>query len=455
MTKQHKMTTPYQMALLAITLFGANTLRADAPIAIRGETIYTMAGEPITDGIIIIRDGKIDRVGKATDIRITDDIRMYRAKVVTPGLIDAHATIGLTGYLNQRQDQDILERSEAIQPELRAFDAYNPRERLVEWARSFGITTIHTGHAPGEVISGQTMIVKLAGTTVEKDSIRDEAMIACTLGDWATHGDKKVPGTRSKAVAILRSELIKAQAYVRKIKEAEEAEAKAAAEEKKGAEARNGEPDSADDGDTSDGESDAKKQKKGTQKPDRNLRSEALGRVIHREIPLLVTAHRASDISVALRLAREFDIDIVLDGAAEAHLLIDEIKAAGVPVIIHPSMIRSHRGPTENASFETAAKLVHAGIPVAMQSGYESYVPKTRIVLFESAIAAANGLTFEESLATCTIDAAKILKIADRVGSIEVGKDADIAMYDGDPFEYTTHCTVVVINGEVVSEDTR
>ena len=177
--------------------------------------------------------------------------------------------------------------------------------------------------------------------------------------------------------------------------------------------------------------------------------------MINREIPLLVTAHRAHDISVALRLAREFEIDIVLDGAAEAHMLIDAIKAAGVPVIIHPSMIRSHRGTTENASFETAARLVEAGIPVAMQSGYESYVPKTRVVLFETAIAAAHGLTFEKALATCTIDAARILGIADRVGSIEVGKDADIAMYDGDPFEYASHCTGVLVDGVVVSSETR
>ncbi len=451
MTRNHAMNIRIIMPLIVFAAAATTALSADAPIAIRGDVIHTMAGEPIKDGIIIIRDGKIERVGKAAEIRIADDITMLRAKVVTPGLIDARATIGLTGYLNQRQDQDIIERSEAIQPELRAFDAYNPRERLVEWARSFGITTVHTGHAPGEVISGQTMIVKLAGNTVDEATIRDTAMIACTLGDWATKGDRKSPGTRSKAVAILRGELIKAQAYVKKIREAEEAEA----EENAGGETRNGKPDSADDVDGSNGDADATKEKKGPTKPDRNLRSEALGRVINREIPLLITAHRAHDISVALRLAREFDIDIVLDGAAESHLLIDEIKAAGVPVIIHPSMIRSHRGTTENASFETAARLVEAGIPVAMQSGYESYVPKTRVVLFETAIAAAHGLTFDQALATCTIDAAKILGIADRVGSIEVGKDADIAMYDGDPFEYTSHCTGVLIDGVVVSEEVR
>ena len=107
-----------------------------------------------------------------------------------------------------------------------------------------------------------------------------------------------------------------------------------------------------------------------------------------------------------------------------------------MPVIIHPTMTRAF-GEHENLSFETAAKLVAAGMPVALQSGYEAYVPKTRVVLFEAAVAAANGLSFEQALKTITIDAAKILGIADRVGSLEVGKDGDVALYDGDPFEYT------------------
>jgi imidazolonepropionase-like amidohydrolase len=144
----------------------------------------------------------------------------------------------------------------------------------------------------------------------------------------------------------------------------------------------------------------------------------------------------------------------VLDGAAEAYLLVDQIKAAGVPVILHPTMFRS-RGEAKNLSFETAAKLRAAGIPVALQSGYEGYVPKTRVVLFEAAVAASNGLKFEEALATITIDAAKILGVDDRVGSIEAGKDADLALFDGDPFEYTSHCVGTVTDGRVVHDEPR
>lgn len=391
---------------------------ASAQIAIVGETVHTMAGPPIKNGVVIIAAGKIQRIGAQADVQIPERAKVLRGKVVTPGLIDAHSTVGLTGYLNQDQDQDQLDSNDPIQPELRAIDSYNPQERLIDWVRGFGITTLHTGHAPGALISGQTMIVKTAGLTVEEATVRPVAMVAVTLGDDARSkgrdAEKKPPGTRSKAVAMLREELIKAQEYVRK-----------------------------------QSLSDA------TKRPDRDLRLEILSSVLKGDMPLLITANRAADLMSALRVADEFKIKIVLDGAAEAYLIMDPIKTAGVPVILHPSMRRGGMGETENVSYETAAKLRGAGIPVALQSGYESYVPKTRVALFEAGIAAANGLTFEQALASVTIDAAKILGIADRVGTLEAGKDGDVAVYDGDPFEYTTHCIGVVVNGKVVSEESR
>jgi imidazolonepropionase-like amidohydrolase len=176
--------------------------------------------------------------------------------------------------------------------------------------------------------------------------------------------------------------------------------------------------------------------------------------VLAREIPLLVTANRHQDIATALRIAEEFDIRLVLDGAAEAYLLIDEIRAAGVPVIIHPMMARAF-GDRENMSFTTPRRLLAAGIPVAFQSGYESYVPKTRVLPFEAAIALAHGVAFADALAAITIVPARILGLDERLGSITVGKDADLALFDGDPFEYTTHATAVVIDGAVVSEVVR
>jgi imidazolonepropionase-like amidohydrolase len=388
---------------------------AAQPLAIRGDVVHTMAGPAIADGVVVIENGKISQVGPAADVRVPAGAREIRGAVVTPGLVDAHTVVGLTGWLNQEEDQDQLDAGDPVQPELRAIDSYNPRERLVEWVRGFGVTTIHTGHAPGALVSGQTMVVKTIGDTAEAAAIKPAAMVAVTLGDAARSGEgKKSPGTRSKAVAMLRGELAKARDYVRRR-----------------------------------GLDDAEK------KPDRDLRREVFVDVLDGKLPLLVTVNRATDIDAALRVAEEFGVRIVLDSAAEAYLAIDRIKAAGVPVIVHPTMRRAGRGETENLGFETAAKLRAAGIPVALQSGYEGYVPKTRVALFEAAVAAAHGLSTEQALATITIDAAKILGVDARVGSLAPGKDGDVAVFDGDPFEYTTHCTTVVIDGTVVNAEPR
>ena len=392
------------------------TLSAQAQVAIRGETVHTMAGEPLRDGVVVMQDGRITAIGPAASTPIPQGFRTLSAKVVTPGLIDAHSTLGLSGILNYEHDQEQLEDSAPIQPALRALDAYNAHDPLIRWVRSFGVTTIHTGHAPGELISGQTMILKTVGNTVDQALLVPQRTVACTLSSSARKSGDKSPGTRGKMIAMLRAELIKAQEHSRST---------AAAQEK---------PDS--------------------DPPARDLQLEALQQVLNGQQSLLVTADRAQDLASALRLAHEFNISVWLDSAAESYLLIDEIKAAGVPVIIHPTMARA-TDERENLSFETAAKLVEAGIPVALQSGYEAYVPKTRVVLFEAALAAAHGLPREKALGAITRDAATILGISERVGSLEVGKDGDVALFDGDPFEYTTHCVGVVVNGRIASSETR
>ena len=385
------------MLAAALLLFVPNS---EAQIAVKGDVVYTMAGDPIKNGVVLVRDGKIERVGR---FDVPTGYEVMEAAVVTPGLIDAHTVVGLAGYLNQPDDQDQVERSSPMQPELRAIDAYNPREALVEWVRGFGVTTMHTGHGPGVLVSGQTMIVKTVGNDVAEAVVNPAAMVAVTLGNGA-RASSGSPGTRSKMIAMLRSELLKAQNY---------------------------DPE------------------KGT-----DLRMEAFKAVLDGDMRMLITVERSHDILTTLRLAEEFDIDIVLDSASEAYLVTDQIKAAGVPVITHPTMAR-HGGERANATFEAAAHLRDAGIPFALQSGFEAYVPKTRVILFEAGVAAANGLSFEEALASITIDAARLLGVDDRVGSLKVGKDADIALYDGDPFEYTTHAIGVLIDGKVVSTEVR
>lgn len=392
---------PFCFLLLSLCL-SVSAVSISAQIAVKGETVHTMAGEPISNGVVLIKDGKIEAIGPASSMTIPSNYRVLSAKVVTPGLIDAHTVIGLNGYLNQPHDQMALDGGGSFQPELRATDSYNAEEKLIETVRSYGVTTIHTGHQPGALASGQTMIAKTVGKNVDEATIVPTAMIAVTLGPSA-NATGRSPGTRAKQASMLRTELIKAQ------------------------------------------ENEAK-----TDKP-KDLKSLIMARVIKREIPLLITAEAAQDIMTALRIAKEFNIKIVLDGVADGHMLTNEIKASGFPVIVHPTMARPG-GDRANLSLENASKLRAAGIPVALQSGFEGYVPKTRIVLFEAGMAAANGLGMRNALASITIDAAKILGIDNRVGSLAVGKDADIAMYDGDPFEWTSHCTGVIVNGKVVSE---
>ncbi|HTM54957.1 MAG TPA: hypothetical protein VL175_13070, partial [Pirellulales bacterium] len=126
-------------------------------VAVRAKTLHTMAGQKIDDAVIVIQEGKIAAVGPATQTKPPEGMRIIEANVVTPGLVDAHSTVGFSGILNHNHDQDQLERSSAVQPELRAIDAYNAQEELIEWIRSFGVTTVHAGHAPGELLSGQTL----------------------------------------------------------------------------------------------------------------------------------------------------------------------------------------------------------------------------------------------------------------------------------------------------------
>ena len=251
---------------------------------------------------------------------------------------------------------------------------------------------------------------------MEDSLVRDHVAVAATLAESAQKSDGKSPGTRGKMVAMLREKFIAAGEYVSKIEAAKKSEDK--------------------------------------EMPARDLNLEAFARVLSGEQAMLITADAAQDIASALRLAKEFKFKLWIDSGAEIYTLLDEVKGAGVPVLLHPTMMR-FSGSRKNASFTTAAKLRAAGIPFAIQSGYEPYVPKARVVLFEAALAAAHGLSFEEALSSVTIDAAKILGIDSRAGSLAIGKDADIALFDGDPFEYTTHCISVVIDGQVYSGESH
>ncbi len=402
---------------ILVCLLGSSSLAET--LVIKAKLIHTVSGKSITDGAIVCVDGKIASIGEVAKVAIPEGAKVIQAEVVTPGLIDVRSSVGLSGILNVDHDSDHLESSAPLQPELRAIDAYNPREELIEYVRGFGITTVHTGHAPGELISGQTMIAKTRGGTVQDALVFDGKAVCATLTESSQKSGKQSPGTRGKQMAMLRALLIEASEYRTKLS----------------------------------------KQSKQTDENDdskvaRNLKLEAIVDVLEGKKALLITADRAQDIASALRLGEEFSIRIWLDSAAEAYQLIPQIKKAGVPVLLHPSMARAN-GDRENMTFRSASILKESGIPFAIESGFEAYVPKVRIVLFEAALAAAHGLSKEAALESITLSAAKILGIEDRVGSIDVGKEADLALYDGDPLEYTTHCTSVVIDGVVYPGESR
>lgn len=395
-----------------IALHSSPAVRAE--IAIQAGVIHTLAGAAVKDGVVLVKGNRIEAIGPAASTPIPSGYRILKAAVVVPGLIDAHSTIGISGALNQKQDQDQLDKSSPMQPELRAVDSYNSLDPLVEYVRNLGVTTLHTGHGPGALISGQTLVVKTSPQNLDTAVLFPESAFACNIGPETLSAAKgQAPSTIAKSIAMLRAELIKAQDYRAKMSK-----------------------------------TDVEK------RPSRDLHLEALVRALDGWQPMMFTVQRHQDILAAIRFAHEFKLKVILDGVADAPMVLKEIKASGFPVILHPTMARSS-SEMENASMTTAAKLQEAGILFALQSGFEGYVPKTRIVLFEAGVAAANGLTFEQALASITLNPAKILNLEKRIGSLEVGKDADLALFDGDPFEYTTHCVGTVVSGVVVNEGSK
>lgn len=383
------------------------TTVAKAQIAIKAETIYTVSGSPITNGVVLVKDGKIENVGAG--LSIPEGYKIFETKVLTPGLIDARTLVGVSGSLNIPTDQDQLDKTSPIQPDLRAIDAYNPEENLVKIVRDYGITTIHTGHGIGALVSGQTMIAKTKVGTVETVVIQPLSMLAMTLGP-SVSSNFNSPGTKAKQMAMIRTELIKAQDYQKKQSE-----------------------------------------KDTTKRPGVDLKMDVLVKLLKGEIKALITANSSTDIMNAIRLAKEFNLKLVINGAAEAYRLIPEIKAARAEIVLHATMARNS-GDMVNMNRESASILTVAGIPVSIESGYEGYVPKTRIILFEAGQAMAHGLSFDDALKTITLNPARLLGIENRVGSIEKGKDADLVLYNGDPFEYLTKVCVVIIDGVVVNE---
>ena len=373
--------------------------------------LHTVANGTVTDAAVLVRDGRIVAVGPRNELQVPAAIPVVSAAVVTPGLIDAHSVVPLAGEYNIPADQDSDERSDPNQADLRTLDGFNPSESLLRFLLEQGITIVHACPGRANVIAGTTGVFRTHGRTAEAMTVRFPQAMLFNLGTdpKKTYKSKnQLPGTRMGTAAVIRKALTAAANYDRKQQNAKE-----------------------------------------DKPPQRDLKHEALSQVLAKKVPALFAAQRADDILTALRLIGEFKLDGAIALAAEGYLVKDSLAAAGVPVIAHPTMQRVGGIDTYHSFLGNAASLSDGGIRVAISSGIESYVPKTRVVRHEAGIAMVYGLGFDGALRAITLDAARILRIDDSFGSIEVGKVADLVLYDGDPFEHTTHVTQVFVNGQI------
>ena len=375
-------------------------------LAVLAGQIHTVGKGTIINGIILVEDGKITKVGTQKDIAVPKGFPVAVAYEVTPGLIDAHSVVGLSGALAfKKADQDQDEMSDPNQADLRVMDSFNPRESLLQFIRENGVTVVHALPGRANVIAGQTGIFRTYGRTAEQMKIRFPAGMLVNLGEIPKSSyPGKLPNTRMGTANLLRNALTAAQSYAAK------------------------------------------------KPPTPNLKHEALELVLKKKMPMIFSGHRADDLMTGLRIAKEFDLNTMLTLATEGYLISDEILDAKVPVIVHPTMQRASSPETFNGHLGNAAFLMDRKIPVAICTAFEGYVPKTRVLRYEAAMAMVNGLGHERALKSITLDAAKILGIDDQFGSIEAGKAGDLVLYDGDPFEHSTHVTHTIINGRVIHD---
>ncbi len=395
--------------------------------AIKGATILTPE-QTIANGIILIEDGKIAAVGSEVEIPANADVFDATGKYVIPGMIDAHCHTGVFADGVGWDHSDGNEMTDPVMPHLRAIDAIHPEDKAFQDLQEAGITTINTGPGSGNLVGGQTAVVKTRGRTIDDMLVRFPAGMKMALGEnpKRVYGEqKRTPSTRMGNAGILREWLTKAQAYM----------AKKAKHEQKLA-------------DFNAGVEDAKE-------PDPfeiDLKLEALAMVLTKEIPAHIHAHRADDIMTAIRIAKEFDLDLILIHATEGYKIADILAKEGVPCVPGPILISRSKYELRELNPKNAAVLSKAGVKVAIQTDQMSAVRHIRL---DAAVAINEGMSDEDALRAITLTPAEILKVDDRVGSIAVGKDADLVILSAHPSDIA-HGRVerVLIEGEVVYEKT-
>ena len=390
-------------------------------LLIENAKIYTMNGVIHDLGCILIKGKKILEIADKARILKTDFSSVKRVidakgKFVLPGFIDPHCHVGLYGDSLGFEGEDGNEETDPMTPQLRAIDGINFFDRGFKDAREAGVTTVVTGPGSANVAGGQFVAIKTCGKKLEEVVLKDPVAVKIAFGEnpKSVYNEKgQTPITRMAVASLLRDALRKAKDYGELLEKYEE-------------------------------------DREENEKPEYDSKSEAFLKVLKKEIPFKAHAHKASDIITAIRLAKEFDIDLTIEHCTDGVLIKDILKDEKIPVIVGPILTDRSKPELINQSPQTGGILSNEGILVALMTDHPC-VP-INYLLLQAAILVKEGMNEMKALEAITINAAKVCGIDDRVGSIEPGKDADVVILDGHPFEFKTNVVMTIINGEVVYE---
>jgi imidazolonepropionase-like amidohydrolase len=388
---------------------------ADATVAIVGGRIVPISGEPLERGTVLAVAGKIAAVG--ADLEVPAGARVIDAagSWVLPGFIEAHGHVGVHEEAEGWAGSDSNELTEPVTAQVRALDAINPADLGFRDAVSGGVLAVNVNPGSGNPIGGQTAALKCWGRTVDEMLLRAPAGMKSALGEnpKRVYGERKQsPSTRLGTAAVIRGALVDAANYLARL----EAEQRKPEDERKPV--------------------------------DRDLKLEALGRVLRKEIPWRQHCHRADDIATALRLADEFGYELVIDHGTEAHLLADILAARNIPVIIGPLFTSRSKVELRNRSLANPGKLAAAGVTIAITTDHP--VVPINFLAHQAALSVKHGLDRETALRALTINPARIVGVDGRLGTIEPGKDADLVIWSGDPLDVFSRVTLALIDGEEV-----
>jgi imidazolonepropionase-like amidohydrolase len=386
---------------------------AAGPMAIVGGRVVPIEGDPIENGVVLVDGGRIVAVGDA-DLAVPDDATVVPAdgKWVLPGFIDAHAHVGVHEEGEGWAGQDVNEMTEPNTAHVRAVDAINPAEQGFRDAIGGGVLTVNVNPGSGNPIGGQTVAIKCWGRTVDEMVLRQPSGLKSALGEnpKRVYGERKqTPSTRLGTAGILRDAFTQAGNYLAKW--------------------TNPDPD---------------------KPPERDLKMEALAKVLRREIPWRQHCHRADDIATAMRIAEEFGYELVIDHGTEAHLIADLIAARNIPVIIGPLFTSRSKVELRNRSLANPGRLDAAGVTIAITTDHP--VVPIAFLIHQATLAVKEGLDPAAALRAVTINPARIIGVADRLGSIEPGKDADLCVWSGDPLDVMSRVERAFIEGTQVYE---